>query len=252
MKRTLPTLSIVIATLLTVCLTGCDKKEKIDISMEDVNKGIKVVQGKNGAEYQVVDLGIGVLFATCNIGATSPEQTGQLFAWGETEPKDFYSWTNYRWNEEGESDCFPTKYTNKNETKLELADDAANSIMGEGWQIPREADFKKLFTKKNCTSKWCKLNGVEGFLFTSVVKGYEGNSIFFPFSGMMDHDQKKFEGQYGRFWCNNLYTDPEKEKLYVNSGSILSIDHNDGIETHVIQRQLRCTGTPIRPVYKGE
>ena len=96
----LQTLSLAIGALLTVCLTGCEKKDKEAISMDDVNKGIITVPGKDGKEYQVVDLGIGVYFATCNIGATSPEQPGLMFAWGELQPKEYYRWTNYAWNKE--------------------------------------------------------------------------------------------------------------------------------------------------------
>ena len=94
----LQTLSFATIALLTVCLTGCEKKDKDAISMDEVNKGIITVPGKDGKEYEVVDLGIGVLFATCNIGATSPEQDGYMFAWGETQPKEYYRWTNYAWN----------------------------------------------------------------------------------------------------------------------------------------------------------
>jgi len=247
----LQTLSFTIAALIAVCLTGCDKKDKDAISMQDVNKGIVIITGEDGVEYEVVDLGIGIYFAKCNLGANSPEQSGSLFAWGETESKDFFSWTNYTWNEKGEPLSSPIKYTNSSTSKLENADDAAKLIMGEDWSIPRAADFKKLFTKKNCTSKYCKLNGVGGFLFTSVIKGYEGNSIFFPLSGMMDHDRQKFAGQYGWFWANELYTNPETTKLETSSGSSMCIQHTD-IDNHTIEARQRSLGIPIRPVYKGE
>ena len=123
--------------------------------------------------------------------------------------------------------------------------------MGEDWAIPREADFKKLFTKKNCTSKYCKLNGVGGFLFTSVVKGYEGNSVFFPLSGKTDGDNHKFFEQYGWFWTNSLYTNPETQKLDVKMGSTMCIQHTD-VENHTIEGMQRSQGIPIRPIYKGE
>lgn len=248
----LQTLSFATIALLTVCLTGCEKKDKDAISMDEVNKGIITVPGKDGKEYEVVDLGIGVLFATCNIGATSPEQAGSMFAWGEIQTKESYRWINYKWNKENEPSADLTKYANRDSTKLEKADDAASFIMGEDWAIPREADFKKLFTKKNCTSKYCKLNGVGGFLFTSVVKGYEGNSVFFPLSGHMNDDDHKFFEQYGWFWTNSLYTNPENQKLEIKMGSTLSIQHKDGIDSHTVNGVQRCLGLPIRPVFKGE
>ena len=101
-------------------------------------------------------------------------------------------------------------------------------------------------------SKYCKLNGEGGFLFTSVVKGYEGNSVFFPLSGKIDGDDYKFFKQYGWFWCNSLYTNPENQKLDIKSGSTMRIQHTDGIENHTIEGMQRSQGIPIRPVYKGE
>ena len=265
MKQNLLTLSLALVSFSATLFTSCEKEDKDAISMEDVNKGIQIIQGADGKEYQVVDLGLitGVLWATCNIGATSPEETGSLFAWGETETKNIYNWTSYKWSK-GDNLNFTKYCTDKergtvdNLTILQLEDEAPNAIMGEDWRIPTETDYSDLFTTRNCTSKWCKLNGVGGFLFTSVKKGYEGNSIFIPLAGLLNNnpndsrfDTPRFVGEYGWYWTNNLYYDREKQKAYTDEASVLCLQHTD-VDNHTIELRPRCVGLPIRPIYVGK
>lgn len=82
--------------VLTV-LTGCEKEDEDEIPSGDVNKGATLVRADDGKDYYVVDMGYGVskLWATCNIGAASPEHFGEYFAWGETETKNNYDWNTY-------------------------------------------------------------------------------------------------------------------------------------------------------------
>ena len=109
---------------------------------------------ENGHDY--VDLGLpsGTKWATCNVGATAPEEYGDYFAWGETEPKTTYNWDTYKWCN-GSEDTF-TKYNTKssygtvdNKTQLELADDAARANWGGQWRMPTDAEWTELC--KNCT-----------------------------------------------------------------------------------------------------
>ena len=252
MKKIFLTFSIAFVALSSICLNGCEKEDPDAISMNDVNKGIIIITGKDGVEYEVVDLGFkGILFAKCNIGATSPEQTGLSFAWGETEAKKSFSWTNYRWND-GEQYFSPIKYFDEdNKGTLDTEDDAATMIMGEGWRIPKTSEFTKLLTKGNCTAKWCKLNGVGGYLFTSVVKGYEGNSIFLPLAGELDHDVTKFDGQFGWYWCNTIQKDPKTNDTIFSEARTLSLEHRE-LDNHTIESRPRFMGIPIRPIYTGK
>ena len=244
--------------------TGCDKEDPDAIKMEDVNKGIKIVIGADGKEYQVVDLGLnsGNLWATCNMGATSPEQTGSFYAWGETQPKTQFGWVTYAFAEGNEISikkyCTNKDYGTPDQiTNLEKADDAAYVALGKDWMIPEKKDFNELMTKKNCDIKWCKLNGVGGFLFTSVRKGYEGNSIFIPLAGMNDYASVRMSGSYGWYWCNELYydqgdgTDPKFVPRYVSSeATALWLEHTD-VDNHLVKSRPRRAGLPIRPVFKG-
>ena len=79
-------------------------------------------------EPEYVDLSLSVKWATFNIGATSPEEYGDYFAWGETEPKDKYSWATYKW---GTSSNLIKYNTTDGKTILEPADDAATVNWGD-------------------------------------------------------------------------------------------------------------------------
>ena len=141
---------------------------------------LKVVDGRldpkkeiNGHEY--VEMGDGLKWATCNIGASTPEEAGSKFAWGETETKSDYSWTNYKWYGNG----IYTKYNSTDGlTVLEPSDDAATANWGGSWRTPTGAEFFKLLNKDNFEWKWD--DDKKGYLVTSKCSGYEGNNIFLP------------------------------------------------------------------------
>ena len=138
-----------------------------------------------------VDLGLpsGLLWATCNVGASFVEDYGDYFAWAETQPKDDYSWSNYIYCCHGNSLSL-TKYCNNygygcdgytdNLTVLEPDDDAATVNWGNGWRTPTKAEWQELFD--NCSSVWTTQNGVNGRLYT----GPNGNTLFLPAAGS-DH-----------------------------------------------------------------
>lgn len=251
MKTRLLTISAAFVALSALFLSGCEKEDKDDISMEDVNKGIVIIQGAGGQEYEAVDLGLysGVLWATCNIGAKSPEQTGDSFSWGESQPKKYFDWDNYQLCK-GDQFSF-TKYCLikdhgyqelvDNKKVLENEDDAARELMGDKWRIPSKEDFVELIYR--CDVRHCKLNGVWGFLFTSKIKGYEGNSLFLPLAGRIDLNDKKFNESYGFYWSNSI---DRTETAY-----ILWLEYTNDIVNAVASKSCdRYLGLPIRPVTK--
>jgi hypothetical protein len=136
----------------------------------------------------MVDLGLSVKWATCNLGASKPEEMGDYYAWGETTPKAGDTipnsvWENYEWSK-GSSD-FLTRYCCETEYgvvdrryRLLLEDDAANVNIGGSWRIPTETEMKELMRK--CIWKWTSLQGVEGY---KIISKINGNSIFLPISG---------------------------------------------------------------------
>ena len=140
---------------------------------------------ENGHRY--VDLGLSVKWATCNIGADSPEMTGGKYAWGEVATKSDYTWQNYRFNNGGEGywDVKLSKYNSDSKLGpvdmhevLEPEDDAAHVNWGGNWRIPTAQEFQEL--ANNCTFIWSTLNGCEGCLIVSNKPGYTDRFIFLP------------------------------------------------------------------------
>ena len=160
----------------------------------------------NGHEY--VDLGLSVKWATCNVGANAPEEYGDYFAWGETEPKSEYNWSTYKWCE-GSYDT-QTKYctdsyygTVDNKTILELSDDAANASWGGSWRMPTKAEQDELRTECTWTWTWTTQNGVNGYKVTSKTNG---NSIFLPAAGCRYSSDLNYAGVDGSYWSSSLCT----------------------------------------------
>lgn len=152
-----------------------------------------------------VDLGLSVMWATCNIGADSPEEYGDYYAWGEIEPKEKYEEGNYKWY-----DKFTGSYikyctdatigTVDDKTVLDPEDDVAHVKLGGGWRMPTEAEIIELC--KKCTwEEDTTYNGIEG----SIVIGPNGNSIFLPAGGYYSKGlySKKEKGYY---WASTLET----------------------------------------------
>ncbi len=134
------------------------------------------------ADVQAVDLGLpsGLKWASCNVGATTPEGYGNYYAWGETAPKDDYSWATYKHNNGVNSSDNITKYGNNadNLTTLEPEDDAATANWGSAWRMPTAAEMDELL--EHCTWTWTTQNDVKGYQVTSKTNG---NSIFLPAAG---------------------------------------------------------------------
>ena len=163
---------------------------------------------QNGHEY--VDLGLSVKWATCNVGADSPEEYGYHFAWGETSPKTTYNWSTYKYCNGSSTPM--TKYcedsyygygTVDNKTILELADDAAHVNWGGNWRMPTRAEQDELRNSSNCTWTWTTQNGVKGYKVTSKKNG---NSIFLPAAGCRLNDGLNGAGSNGYYWSSSLYT----------------------------------------------
>jgi len=156
-------------------------------------------------EHEYVDLGLpsGTLWATCNVGATKPEDYGDYFAWGETEPKQVFDWSNYKWCN-GTTDTF-TKYCDNayygsvdNKMELEPEDDAAYMNWGPEWRMPNLNQIGELCN--NCSIQWTMRNDVNGWLFT----GPNENTLFLPATGYRWNSSLITGGSRGYFWSISL------------------------------------------------
>jgi hypothetical protein len=159
-----------------------------------------------------VDLGLpsGLLWATRNVGASSPEDYGDYFAWGETSPKSMYNWDTYIYGYE--TDEWPwvhlTKYNTNSDygpvdglTTLQPGDDAATANWGSGARMPTRQEWEEL--SDYCSSVWTTQNGVNGRRFT----GPNGNTLFLPAAGNRWGGELYVAGDYGFYWSSSLYTD---------------------------------------------
>ena len=176
-----------------------------------ISKPYVLVFGKyyygGGDDDRWVDLGLpsGILWAAYNVGASSPEEYGGYYAWGETEEKSSYTVENYKymekhWYGSGADDW----YWIGSFIGLEISGtsyDVAHVKWGEGARMPTLAEVKELVN--NCTFKYGTYNGVSG----NYVIGPNGNSIFLAFAGNRYCDVLFGEGNYGIFRSGTYYYD---------------------------------------------
>ena len=188
-------------------------------------------------DHEYVDLGLSVKWATCNVGASSPEEYGDYFAWGETSTKSTYNWSTYTLCK-GSSESL-TKYntsssfgTVDNKTVLESEDDVANVKWGKSWRMPTKEEQEELLNE--CVWKWTTLNGVNGYNIT----GPNGNSIFLPAAGIMIGSTLGNAGEQGYYWASSCLTSFPSFAwmLHFNSNYVL------------VDYYQRFYGRTIRPV----
>lgn len=192
------------------------------------------ISKSNNAQEERVDLGLssGILWATCNIGASSPSEIGDYFAWGEREPKDVYGWDTYKLCRGSYNSIF--KYTETDGKKvLDSQDDVAKSMLGGEWRIPTKEDMEELV--EECEWKWTSLNGQLGW----KVIGSNNNYIFLPASGAASSYRIAGVNELGRYW-----TATRDESNY----SAYNLRFKDGTDTIVVVDDTRFYGRTIRPV----
>ena len=190
-----------------------------DVDSDDTtSSGTTYVNG-----YAAVDLGLSVRWATCNIGADSPEDYGDYFAWGETETKDEYTSSNsVTYEEEMDDIAGDADY------------DAATANWGGSWRMPISDELEELVD--NCTWTWTTLNDVNGYLVT----GSNGNSIFLPAAGYR-RTSLRYASSFGYYWSST----PESilTNHFAYSLNFYSSNHNvDNNDCY------RYYGLPVRPV----
>ena len=200
----------------------------------------------NGHDY--VDLGLpsGTLWATCNVGATTPEGYGDYFAWGETTPKETYTWSNYiyadYWEIPGYSHKTMTKYSYLIDTLtiLEASDDAATANWGIGWRMPTRAEARELIN--NCTMFPLSPTDDPGFWFT----GPNGNSIYLPKAGLKWSDILYEEYQCW-YWTSTACG--QYDHIYDDSAFALDIGmFGEDFIPAKVGSGGRAEGFPVRPV----
>lgn len=242
-------------------VTKVDYEETIETPSQIVD-GV-TVSGKEG-DYTYVDLGLpsGTKWATYNIGATKPTGFGNKYAWGETQTKSRYYWTNYKWRAADAAHYYYgkiTKYCSNseygivdNKTVLEAEDDAATVNWGSAWRMPTKEEMNELAME--CT--WERTLFSEGNFNFYVCVGTSkrnGAIIYLPAAGY----REEYEGRdhYGSdvlsYWSSSLDDnfnrgyDENPHYAYVlryDSGSLYTISMNGYSERHA--------GRPVRAVLR--
>ena len=213
MKRFMKAMAAIMLSLTVICV-ACTK----DPGNGGNNNGGNGNGGSGGGDdHDYVDLGLpsGLLWATCNVGANAPEEYGDYFAWGETQPKDTYDWSTYQYCTGGNYE-YPyynmlTKYCTDSSygyngftddlTTLLPEDDAATANWGSGWRLPSQEEWQELYN--NTAHLWTTQNGVNGKLFTAT----NGNSLFLPAAGYCRFDGRINAMVCGDYWSSSIYTD---------------------------------------------
>ena len=207
-------------------------------------RSLRHIGYENGHQY--VDLGLSVNWATMNVGALAPQDSGAYYAWGELEPKDFYSWWNYRYYIDGDTgdDVRLSKYVldsdhgiPDNRYTLEQEDDVAFNQWGGRWRLPTEDEFYELMNRDNCTWTWTTLDGVNGYKVQSNKKGYRRRYIFLPAGHARLFDHMYEEGQDANYWSGTPFAYTYASIMWFNSTNY---------DWAAAERLL---GLNVRPVY---
>lgn len=202
---------------------------------------------------KLVDLGLSVKWADCNLGASKPEEYGGFYQWAGTKDvtdRNIYldesncpyhtgsdnitGWTKYV--PSGKSSSWSGSGSPDNKTVLDPKDDVAHVKLGGKWRMPTFEEWDEL--EKNCASEQTTLNGVQGWKFTSKKPGYTDKWIFLPAAGYRLYDEVFGAGSGGYYWSASLYSDnPDYAFIFMfylgNGGTYIA---------------NRCNGQSVRPV----
>ena len=216
---------------------------RIHFQVEDLDSILFSDGEDSTSSHEYVDLGLSVKWATCNVGANVPYEYGDYYAWGETETKNNYDWSTYRYCMGRDSTM--TKYCNfsyggyngfmDNKTNLDLDDDVAHVKWGGNWRMPTSIEQEEL--RDQCTWSWTCLNGINGYTVTSKKKGYEDRWIFVPSGGIYVGDKIENMGSMGFIWSSSLTSRPwSSYVLFMGMSDIKA------------SRHFRYYGHNVRPV----
>ena len=260
-----------------VAFASCsDDKENEHSGPGNVPENSSSVLSSSGKErgHSYVDLGLpsGTLWATCNVGAATPQDYGNYYAWGEITTKETYTWDTYKYGSAGNQlvkYCDNSEYGKDgftdNKTTLELSDDAAYMNWGGKWRIPTNVQQEELLDE--CYWVWTSdynNSNVAGYIVYKAkkssdmgaeVRGSDTPSqsysladthIFLPATGYYDGEDNRLTNVGGNYWslslCNSKYQGPNGAKD-MSFNSIIGVSLGSGA--------YRYWGQSVRAVIPG-
>ena len=201
------------------------KSGYITIPLAENYEGWEIDSGTlNGYDWVDLALPSGLKWATCNVGANTPDGYGNYYAWGGTSTKSSYTYDNSS-----------TYGKEMSDISGNASYDVARKQWGSSWRLPTKAEFEELSDKNNCTWEWTTQSGVNGYKVTSKING---NSIFLPAAGYRPGTSLDFAGSLGEYWSS---TPDESDTKYAYELHFYSVSHRTSIDT-------RGRGHSVRPV----
>lgn len=197
----------------------------------------------DGHEYADLGLPSGTLWAVCNLGASSPSETGDFFAWGETEIKDYYVWETYKFFDKFIDDIYWGSYVTCHNIGTDICGteyDAARVHWGDAWRMPNYDEIKEL--RRTCWWKLVTESGVLGYR----LYGPNENSIFLPFTGYFLGNEV-IHTHLGEYWCGteSIKSGAPEDANY----TAFTFDFDTG-GVNVAAGNSKMCGAVIRPVVK--
>lgn len=258
MKKKIYLLALLSCVIMMVSCSSSSKNGQTSVDDQEMTSDDEQ-EGASDEEHEWVDLGLpsGTKWATTNIGASSPTEVGDYFAWAETSPKENYSMSNLKYHTNTISDPYGggkqeeySKYVldercgnidNLNE--LDTKDDAAFVNWGKKWRTPSAEQFKELLS--SCECKVTKKDEEYVVLFT----GPNGNYIILPLGGYQNSLEPNAVGEEAYYWTRNLAKFPGYEdQYYTNYAASFKVHYWIDHISKDMGRDERCYGMNIRPV----
>ena len=231
---------------------------KISVSSHDGGNTATCTVTVKAFQPEIVDLGLSVKWASCNLGASKPEEYGDYYAWGEIETKADYETSTYKYyksEKESDNDGFEieykglTKYVSQSgaskygfkgfyddKTFLDPEDDVAHVKLGGKWRMPTASEIDELI--ENCQNDWVTYKGVNGMKFTSKKDGYTDKWIFLPAAG--ERRGTSLSKYVGWYRSSSLYTG--------NSFNAWSLVFSWNSSSKNVPNYERFYGQSVRPV----
>lgn len=225
MRRTILFLS-------ALTLFAAAQAQSVTLSMADGGEAVYRAEDISYIDFSpdttYVDLGLSVLWANCNFGATSPEAPGYYLSWGETSRKTIYADSTYQFitrNSLG-YDVYTAIGRNIGGT----SHDAARAALGGGWRIPTRTEMQELVG--SCTWEWGKCGSRNGYWVT----GPSGARMFLPAGGYRDGRRTYASGTGGYYWTGTYGVYTDAYCLNLTAGDVF------------LGNYVRWLGRNIRPV----
>ena len=214
----------------TITVTDTETKESLEIDV----KVYSFLTCPDDHHPHMIDLGLpsGTKWACCNVdddhSKQSPTNYGSYYAWGETEEKDVYNESTYKYYQNGSwvsigSDISGTEF------------DVAHVKWGGNWVMPTHDQQVELLD--NCNSEWTTENGVNGRRFT----GPNGNSIFLPAAGYRWNGYLYDAGRFGYYWSSSQIPEDSVSACYLGFSTGYAYWNYD----------IRGIGQGVRPVVRN-